>query len=331
MKKMKSIAILGLAFTMLVGGVLTGCGSKEASSDEKVVLYTNADDEAVAAMQNALDSNGYKDKYIVQTFGTSELGGKLLAEGADIEADLITMSSFYVESAEDEHHMFKDLEFETDALDEYPSYYTPITAQEGAIIYNTEVLKENDLPVPKSIKDLADPVYKDMISVTDIQSSSTAWLLVQALISEYGEDGAKDILTSIYQNAGAHIEESGSGPIKKVRAGEVAIGFGLRHQAVADKEEGLPIDYVDPTEGNFTLTESVAVIDKGDDTNPEAMKMAECIIKNGRQELLETYPIPLYDGENVDDANKSGNPKVFPEKLTVDLLKKHQALSEECK
>lgn len=331
MKKMKSIAILGLAFTLLAGGVLTGCGSKEASSDEKVILYTNADDEAIVAMQNALDGNGYKDKYIVQTFGTSELGGKLLAEGADIEADLITMSSFYVESAEDEHHMFKDLEFDTGALEEYPSYYTPITAQEGAIIYNTDVLKENNLPVPTSIKDLADPVYKDMISVTDIQSSSTAWLLVQALISEYGEDGAKDILTSIYENAGAHIEESGSGPIKKVRAGEVAIGFGLRHQAVADKEEGLPIDYVDPTEGNFTLTESVAVIDKDDDTNPEAMKMAECIIKNGRQELLETYPIPLYDGENVDDANKSGNPKVSPEKLTVDLLKKHQALSEECK
>ena len=298
---------------------MTGCGSKEASSDEKVILYTNADDEAIAAMQNALDSNGYKDKYIVQTFGTSELGGKLLAEGADIEADLITMSSFYVESAEDEHHMFKDLEFDTGALEEYPSYYTPITAQEGAIIYNTDVLEENNLPVPTSIKDLADPVYKDMISVTDIQSSSTAWLLIQ------------DILTSIYENAGAHIEESGSGPIKKVRAGEVAIGFGLRHQAVADKEEGLPIDYVDPTEGNFTLTESVAVIDKGDDTNSVAMKMAECIIKNGRQELLETYPIPLYDGENVDDANESGNPKVFPEKLTVDLLKKHQALSEECK
>lgn len=332
MKKMKSIAVLGLVFTLLVGGVLTGCGSKnEASSDEKVILYTNADDEAIAAMQNALDGNGYKDKYILQTFGTSELGGKLLAEGADIEADLITMSSFYVESAEDEHHMFKDLEFDTGALEEYPSYYTPITAQEGAIIYNTDVLEENNLPVPTSIKDLADPVYKDMISVTDIQSSSTAWLLIQALVSEYGEDGAKDILTSIYKNAGAHIEESGSGPIKKVRAGEVAIGFGLRHQAVADKEEGLPIDYVDPTEGNFTLTESVAVIDKGDDTNSEAMKMAECIIKNGRQELLKTYPIPLYDGENVDDANESGNPKVFPEKLTVDLLKKHQALSEECK
>lgn len=331
MKKLKSMAILGLAFTMLTGSVLTGCGNRGNAASDQIVLYTNADDEAVDAMKHALDANGYEGKYLLQTFGTSELGGKLLAEGSDIEADLITMSSFYVESAQDEQGMFKDLEFDTGALEEYPAYYTPITAQEGAIIYNTEVLKENNLPVPKAIKDLADPIYKDMISVTDIQSSSTAWLLIQALVSEYGEDGAKDILTDIYANAGAHIEDSGSGPIKKVRAGEVAIGFGLRHQAVADKAEGLPIDFVDPVEGNFTLTESVAVIDKGENTNPEAMKMAECIIKNGREELLETYPIPLYDGEKADAANTSGNPKVFPEKLTVDLLKKHQELSEQCK
>ena len=331
MKRMKRAAVVGAALMMLTGSVLTGCGSKSNASEEQVVVYTNADDEAVAAMQHALDANGFEGKYIVQTFGTSELGGKLLAEGANIEADLVTMSSFYLESSQEEHAMFQELDFETGTLEEHPSYYTPITAQEGAIIYNTEVLKENDLPVPESIKDLADPVYKDMISVTDIQSSSTAWLLIQALVNEYGEDGARDILTGIYENAGAHIEDSGSGPIKKVRAGEVAIGFGLRHQAVADKEEGLPIDYVDPTEGNFTLTESVAVVDKKEDTNEKAMEMAECIIRNGREELLETYPVPLYEGETVADANKSGNPKEFSEKLSVDLLKKHQTLSEECK
>ena len=92
--------------------------------------------------------------------------------------------------------------------------------------------------MPESVKDLADPVYKDMISVTDVSSSSTAWLLLQALIDAYGENEAKELLTRIYENAGPHIEDSGSGPLKKVRAGEVAIGFGLRHQAVAGEQEG---------------------------------------------------------------------------------------------
>ena len=150
---------------------------------------------------------------------------------------------------------------------------------------NTEMMAENNLPMPTCLKDLTDPVYEGQISVTDIQSSSTAWLLMQALVSAYGEDGAEEVLAGIYKNAGPHIESSGSAPLKKVRAGEVAIGFGLRHQAVADKADGLPIDYIDPTEGNFSLTESVAVVDKGDKSNPLAMEMAECIIKNGREEL----------------------------------------------
>lgn len=206
-----------------------------------------------------------------------------------------------------------------------------ITVQEGTLIVNTEQMEAENLDMPKSIKDLANPEYKGKIAVTDITSSSTAWLLIQGLISEYGEEEAKEILTDIYANAGDHLEESGSGPLKLVRAGEVAIGFGLRQQAVADKEKGLPVDYIDPEEGNFTLTESVAVVNKSEEKNAKAMEMAECIIKNGREELLKSYPIPLYEGESVPETEKSGNPKTFPEKLTVDLLKKHQELSESCK
>ena len=42
-----------------------------------------------------------KDKYMFQTFGTSELGGKLMVEGKNIEADVVTMSSFYLDSAQE--------------------------------------------------------------------------------------------------------------------------------------------------------------------------------------------------------------------------------------
>ncbi len=326
-KSIKKLMAWGLTVAV-AGSTLCGCSS---GANDMVVIYSNADDEAVEAMKHALDNNGYKDQYMIQTFGTSELGGKLLAEGNNLEADLITMSTFYVESAQDQNSMFKDLTFDAGTLEEYPSYCAPITAQEGTIIYNTEMVEENNLEVPASLKDLADPSYAGFLSVTDISSSSTAWLLLQGLVSEYGEDGAKEVLTGIYENAGPHIEESGSGPLKKLRAGEVAIGFGLRQQAIADKEDGLPIDFVDPTEGNFSLTESLAVVDKGEKSNDKAMEMAECIIKNAREELLSYYPIPLYEGEEADGEHASANAKVFPEKLTVDLLKKHQELSESCK
>ncbi|MBQ8786604.1 MAG: extracellular solute-binding protein [Oscillospiraceae bacterium] len=325
-RTLSAILCAAMALTACVN--LTGCSSDE---EEQVIIYSNADDEAVESMKKTLDANGYEGKYVFQSFGTSELGGKMLAEGKDIEADVITMSSYYIESAENESNMFVDLTFDVNTTDSYPEYYAPFLANQGAILVNTDVLIENGLTAPTSVKDLANPEYAGYISVVDIQGSSTAWLMIQSLISEYGEDGTKEILTDIYANAGAHIEQSGSGPIKKVRAGEVAIGFGLRHQAVADKEDGLPVDFVDPTEGNFTLTESLAVVDKGEDTNPLAMEMVQCIIEKGRTDLMTYYPVPLYNGETADSNAISANSKVFPEALTVELLEKHRNLSESCK
>lgn len=109
------------------------------------------------------------------------------------------------------------------------------------------------------------------------------------------------------------------------------MGFGLRHQAVADMAEGLPIKFVDPIEGNFSLTESVAVLDKGNDSNELAMEMAQCIIEKGRSKIIEYYPNPIYEGETSDAENQSTYPKSFEEKLTVELLEEHKKLSESCK
>ncbi len=347
MKRRRAAA--GLALVM-AAAVTMGCGSisesaqdaqttaangqqaeADAGSAEQVIIYSNADDEAITAMSNALNSNGYEGQYVFETFGTSELGGKLLAEGTNLEADMITMSTFYIQSAQDQNSMFLPLTFEVNTLSEVPDYTAPITSQEGAIIINTELLKENGLATPTCLKDLADPSYAGYLAITDVQSSSTAWLLMQALISEYGEDGAQSVLHDLYVNAGDHIESSGSAPLKLCEAGEVAVGFGLRHQAVAAKAEGLPIDYVDPTEGNFSLTESVAVLDKGDATNPLAMEMAKCIIEKGRAELQEYYPNPLYEGESADKANQSAYPKTFSEPLTFELYEQHVQISEAAK
>ena len=44
-----------------------------------MVIYTNGDEEAVAAMETSLKNAGYEGQYLVQSMGTSELGGKLMA------------------------------------------------------------------------------------------------------------------------------------------------------------------------------------------------------------------------------------------------------------
>lgn len=327
--KLKSKFVTSAVLMLTVIGITVGCSPKKA---DEVVIYSNADEEVKVAMTNALDSNGYKGKYVIQSFGTSELGGKILAEGKNIEADLLTMSSYYIDTAQDKNKMFADLNFKNDTIDKYPNYQTPITALQGTLIVNTEVLKEKNLDAPKSIKDLGDKKYEGLISIPDITGSSTGWLLIQGLISEYPEKEAKEIMSKIIKNAGPHLESSGSAPIKKVRAGEVAVAFGLRHQAVKDKKDGLPIDYIDPIEGNFQLVESISVVDKEDDEKEKlAQDMAKCIVKNAREEIVDTYQNVLYKGEHINSEISAKYPKVYKEKLTVNLLEKHKEFSEQSK
>lgn len=323
--KKSTVMMLGTVSTAIV---LAACGGVEAGSKDQVIIYSNADDEAVQVMEATLDKKGYEGKYLIQSFGTSELGGKIMAEGKDIEADVVTTASYFIESAQKSKSMFVDLSSDLKPLDGGTTFALPILGNIGSIFINTDLLKQKGLPVPTSIKDLTDPAYKDMLSFPNILDSSTGWLLVQAIINEYGEKEGKKILADLTKNAGPHIESSGSGPIKKVKTGEVAVGFGLRIQAIDAKKEGLPIDYIDPIEGNFTLTESVAVVDKEGD-EALAREIAKIIATEARPDLLKQYPVALYEGEQVNEEYVPKYLKKWDTTLTVDLLEKHQAFFKE--
>ncbi|MFF5996931.1 extracellular solute-binding protein [Lysinibacillus sp. KU-BSD001] len=317
--------VLGLFASGSLALLLAACGDNQSTADNQVIIYSNADDEAIEIMENVLDSNGYEDQYVIQSFGTSELGGKMLAEGTSIEADIVTMASYYIDSAQAEHNMFIDLSAEASTLDTVSSYQLPVLGNVGSIFVNTQVIADKGLAMPKSIKDLIDPQYKDLIAIPNILDSSTGWLLVQAIIGEYGEEEGKQVFADLIKNVGPHLESSGSGPIKKVQTGEVAVGFGLRAQAVDANEEGLPIEYIDPTEGNFALVESIAVIDQEvEEEEKKAKEMAELIAKEARTELIKQYPVALYEGETVSAQDTPAYLKQWESTLTVDLLKEHE-------
>lgn len=314
---------------LMVSGCILMATMWMGGDREPVIIYSNADEEALLAIRKALDENGFANQYILQSFGTSELGGKIMAEGTHLEANIVTMSTYYIDYAQEKNDMFEKLTFPTPTLKTYSDYDTPLTALEGSLIVNTSVMRENHLPQPTSLKDLMNPVYKGFLSIPDIQASSTGWLLVQAIIDNYGVDEGERVLKGILANVGPHIEASGSGPLKKVRSGEVAIAYGLRHQALADKKKGLPIDCIDPIEGNYAISESIAIVKK-DEASTTAMAMARCMMEKGRKDLLRTYPTPLYEGESGGE-DASTYPKIYKKPLSVELLNQHQSFFERCR
>ena len=54
-------AAAGLALVLVFSGVSLVSGGRNS---DLVVIYSNADDEAITAMKNTLDENGYQGKYI---------------------------------------------------------------------------------------------------------------------------------------------------------------------------------------------------------------------------------------------------------------------------
>ena len=67
----KKTMALGLSAALCLGALVACSKNGGSGKDDQVVIYSNADEEAVKAMENALDNNGYKGKYIFQTYGTS--------------------------------------------------------------------------------------------------------------------------------------------------------------------------------------------------------------------------------------------------------------------
>ncbi|MCL2676569.1 MAG: extracellular solute-binding protein [Streptococcaceae bacterium] len=322
MKKSTKLFATAVIAVSLFG--LTACGSQSSSGKKPLVIYTNADTEAINVMKSTLDNNGFKGDYQFQEFGSSDLNAKVTAEGENIQSDLITLSTFYIDSAQQSSQMFANWNTPKNGVNPNETFQSPILGNEGAIVVNTDALKQANLPEPKSIKDLANPIYKGQISFPSLEGSTTGWLMVQALIQNYGQNEAKTILTGLIKNAGAQIQQSGSAPVKSVESGEVAIAYGLREQGELDSKT-MPIKVVDPTEGNYVLTESVAVVNHKN-MNPDAEKAAEIIATKSRADMIKQYPVKLFNGETVPTTSNNEHVKFFNQPLTTDLLKQHIAL-----
>ena len=76
---------------------------------------------------------------------------------------------------------------------------------------NTDLLKEKNLPMPKSWADLTKPEYKGLIQMASPQSSGTAYTALATLVQLWGEDPAFEYLAKLHKNIGQYTK-SGSAP-----------------------------------------------------------------------------------------------------------------------
>ena len=97
---------------------------------------------------------------------------------------------------------------------------------------NKDELERMKLDAPADWEDLIKPEYKDLIWMSNYNTSGTAKLVINTMIQKYGHDKGIEYLKDLDKNVQVYTK-SGSGPSKNVGTGECVVGVGFLHDAIA--------------------------------------------------------------------------------------------------
>ncbi len=158
---------------------------------------------------------------------------------------------------------------------------------------NTQLLKENNLTMPKSWMDLTKPEYKGLIQVASPQSSGTAYTALATIVQLWGEEKAFEYLAKLHQNIGQYTK-SGSAPGKAAARGETLIGIGFLHDHAKQIKNGFPLELVVPSEGTGYEIGGLSII-KGARNLENAKKFVDFMLSKEGQEIggkIDMFQVP---------------------------------------
>lgn len=253
----------------------------EATEDEEEAASTEeGDPEKLSVITTSESYQPFFDKF------TEETG---------IEVEFLSMSSGEVLSRiEAEGEAVADLWFgggldafmaakEDDLLDPYTSeaveqipvgyrdpegYWLSKGITVAGLLVNDAVCEELGLPIPQTWSDIADPVYKDELFMSDPSVSGTMYAAVKGVLDLKGEEGW-DFWSQANENIPFY-GKRGKDPEEKVTAGEFAVGIVPVDQNTFDAAEDNGLTVVYPEDGVPWVPEGVAIFKNSN--NPDAAK-----------------------------------------------------------
>lgn len=256
---MKKGMILLLAVTILFSA-LAYTGGRES-----IVICASTEQYRNDSIQQQLHEKFPEYNIIVMYMSTGKAAAKVFAEGQGTEIDIMLgLETGYMNkisgSLADISGMSRIDYMEGLAPADNQNLWVTWERQAGAIIVNREVLDKYGLEAPKTYEDLLKPEYKGLIAMPDPKSSGTGYFFYKNWVNLWGDQGALEYVDKLYGNL-KQFTESGSGPIKMLKQGEVAIGLALTFQGISEINNGQPFEIIFPPEGSpYSLT-GTAIVD----------------------------------------------------------------------
>ena len=243
MKKYNKIIKYIVIILVLIVGILIATNLK--NNDNRVVIYSAAEDEVNEAMLRELKKKFPEYDIVLEFMSSGNMATKLAAEKTntvidiayDLEYGSIGQVSDYLEDLEYDESKYNS-EFITNN-----EKYVPVALSSNAIVINKELLKKKGLESPKSYNDLLKPEYKGLIAMPNPTVSGTGYIFLKSLVNAMGEDKAYKYFENLSNNI-LEYTSSGLVPVSMLERGEIAIALGPTSVAARSVTNGYDFDII---------------------------------------------------------------------------------------
>ncbi|WP_390893643.1 ABC transporter substrate-binding protein [Methanococcus aeolicus] len=247
-KYMPIMALLGVILFLSISGCIndqspTVISSEGPPTEEKVINVYAAYGGLDTIAEEFEKDTGIKVNYVSMSSG--EALSRLMAEknnpscdvwfGGGIDAFIKAKNEKLLTSYESPNAKYIDSKF----VDE-EHYWTGVSLVTIGVLENTQLIKDKNLPEPKTWDDLIKPEYKGELIASNPTISGTAYFTICGILQMKGKDEGWIYLDKFYGNT-PFLTKRGSGPSKKVISGEYAYGVAPDPHSKKIKNPDLPI------------------------------------------------------------------------------------------
>lgn len=295
------LLILTLVFTILAVSI----------PNDSIVICASSEQFRNDALQEQLNQRFPEYNIIVMYMSTGKAAAKVYAEGTDTEIDiLVGLETGYLSkirnSLADISGISRIPYLEGLTPADNGNRWVTWERQAGAMIINRDVLEKYQLEVPKTYVDLLNPAYKGLVAMPDPKSSGTGYFFYKNWVNTMGQEAALEYVDNLHGNL-KQFTESGSGPVKLLKQGEIAVGLALTFQAVNEINQGQPFDIYFPETGSpYSLTGSAVI--SGHEEKNGVLEIYDYIVNEFLIYDKENFcPETIYEGQKNTIENYPSN------------------------
>ncbi len=264
---------VALAVAVVLGALAAAYLLNQGSETPTVVVYTSVDQVfSEPVFKRFEEETGIHVQAVYDTEETKSTGvlNRLIAEAHNPQADVFWSGDpvrpfVLINRGLVEPYISPQAQRIPSDFKAADGTWTGFAARARVLLVNRERL--GDRPMPRSVRDLADPRWRGEAAIANPVFGTTT-MHVSAWFSTWGEDDASAFLDSLKENQVK--VASSNGEVKRlVVAGEVTFGLTDTDDAFVATRSGAPVEVVFPDQEELgTLVMPTVVVDMRGGPNP---------------------------------------------------------------